>query len=162
MDRNSDRNLFTLILSTLLLYILREECVKSKSCNAMELCLMECIFVISHEYSQKTANKRKLWNGQSSFFSLSEYPKIGLVLYNLTFSQNSLNSYLGSQHLMECIYVNSHEYSKKAIKENFWMVNFFLRIHILGCWQVLIRLETNNATFSQNSFDLASFYRTSD
>ena len=29
---------------------------------------MECIFVISHEYSQKTANKRKLWNGQSDFF----------------------------------------------------------------------------------------------
>ena len=52
-------------------------------------------------------------------FFLSKYPKIGLVLYNLTFSQNSLNSYLGSQHLMECIYVNSHEYSKKAIKENF-------------------------------------------
>ena len=88
-------NLFTLILSTLLLYILRKECVKSKSCNAMELCLMECIFVISHEYSQKTANKRKLWNGQSSFF-FSEYPKIGLVLYNLTFSQNSLKKAIKS------------------------------------------------------------------
>ena len=137
------------------LYSEKKGCVKSKSCNAMELYLMECIFVISHEYSQKTANKRKLWNGQSDFFSHFYYNT-----YNLIFSQNSLKSYLGSQHLMECICVVSHEYSKKAIKENFWMVNrifpFFL------CWQVLIRLETNNATFSQNSFDLASFYRTWD
>ena len=122
---------------------------------------MECIFVISHEYSQKTANKRKLWNGQSDFFSHFYYNT-----YNLIFSQNSLKSYLGSQHLMECICVVSHEYSKKAIKENFWMVNrifpfffvgkflydlklimrHFLRTHLI--WQVFIELETN-PIFSQ-------------
>ncbi len=97
-------NLFTLIF----IDTPSEGCVKSKSCNAMELCLMECIFVISHEYSQKTANKRKLWNGQSDFFLRISKDWISFV--QLEFFSEFLKKQSRSQHLMECILL---EYSQE-------------------------------------------------
>ena len=108
----------------------------------------------------------------NQFFFLSEYPKIGLVLYNLTFSQNSLKSNIGSQHLMECIYVliwiqqksnkrkllNGQsdlslffsEYISLDVGKFLYdlklIMRHFLRTHLI--WQVFIDLETN-PIFSQ-------------